>query len=53
MKNLIKSMLFSFFIMSFCLTVNAGISKLPHVFNLSFDDKSDPGKDESDIRIDE
>ena len=48
MKNLIKSMLFSFFIMSFCLTVNAGISKLPHVFNLSFDDKSDPGKDESD-----
>ena len=47
-KNLITRTLFLFFIMSFCLTVNAGISKLPHVFNLSFDDKGNPGKDESE-----
>ena len=47
MKYLMTSLLIASLVMPFGLVAKAGVSALPHVFNLSFDDKGNPGKDES------
>ena len=47
MKYLMTSLLIASLVTSFGLVAKAGVSALPHVFNLSFDDKSNSGKEQS------
>ena len=47
MKYLMTSLLIASLVTSFGLVAKAGVSALPHIFNLSFDDKSNSGKEQS------